>query len=85
MKRGMLQIRINVMELGRFTAAREFPEGRPEHSLIILHGEGERNWKSELFGHGILEAMMSFAGHLPSLHKPTVRWTTAAVNPLLPH
>src|SRR5579863_4038802 len=41
--RGILKMRISVMELGRFTAAQQFSGRPPEDSLIILHGAGERN------------------------------------------
>src|ERR1700733_9929974 len=42
--RGILQMRISVMELGRFTAARHrFRKGDRKTDLIILHGAGERN------------------------------------------
>ena len=42
--RGILQMRISVMELGRFTAARHrFRKGDRKTGLIILHDAGERN------------------------------------------
>src|ERR1700728_366603 len=41
--RGILQMRINVMELGRFTAAQQLSRRRPERDSIILHAAGERN------------------------------------------
>src|SRR5438270_8917014 len=40
--RGMLKIRISVMELGRFTA-RGGSGGQPESNLIMRHGNRERN------------------------------------------
>src|ERR1700734_4309837 len=41
--KGMLQMRISVMEFGRFTAAREVSGRAPELKLIMLHGARERN------------------------------------------
>jgi hypothetical protein len=40
--RGMLRMRISVMELGRFTLLGGSRD-RPEDELIILHASGERN------------------------------------------
>src|SRR5208337_4341267 len=44
--RGMLAMRISVMELGRFTL-RDGSGGQSETRLIMLHGKGERNAGSD--------------------------------------
>ena len=41
--KGMLKMRISVMELGRFTAKSSPSEAFPGLELIILHQGGERN------------------------------------------
>ncbi len=46
--KGMLQMRISVMEFGRFTAAREVSGRAPELKLIMLHGARERNRENVL-------------------------------------
>ena len=46
--KGMLQMRISVMEFGRFTAAREVSGRAPALKLIMLHGARERNRENVL-------------------------------------
>jgi len=75
-------MRINVMEFGRFTASRyreirNVSGERPEHSLIMLHREGERNHgecnsrvgsEPWLAGHGHGPATLSRPRPLPNFY-----------------
>jgi hypothetical protein len=63
--RGMLAMRISVMELGRFTL-RNGSRDRPEVQLIILHGSGERNVtdgpRPSARGVAVLKVRLEFPG-----------------------